>query len=136
MSFFLRRRTRLEQRRNPVLTLNRPTILLACICLLRIHTNFPDRLISVVLLHSFPDIPLLPGDVSLFFEHTCVNRPHWVREMGLMDNDDGIFQGTIHILSTGVLADVRLFPLTARERERGTGLGYIAALIGCESWRA
>lgn len=56
--------------------------------------------------------------------------------MGLMDNDNGIVRGTMQILSIGVLADVRFFSLAAWEGGRGTGPGYVAALIECERCKA
>lgn len=119
----------------PVLTLNRPTILLACICVLRIHTDLPDIVISVILFFSFPDIHIRPNDVRLFFDHTCVNRPGWVREIRAAENGDEIVLGTMELLTTRVLANTDLFSLAAEERERQGGLEYIAALIGCETWR-
>lgn len=128
-----RKQTRL-QHSPPTLTLSRPTILLACICLLRLHTDFPDHLIAHVLFRSFPDMPLLPTDIRLFFDHTCVIRPRWVREMCLAENDDEIVLGTMELLRSRVLADVSLFPLGAEEGRGRGGLGYIAALVGCESW--
>lgn len=130
-----RRRTQIRfQLRPPILTLSRPTILLACICLLRLHTDFPDHFIAQILFHSFPEMPLLPTDISQFFDHTCVIRPRWVREMCLAENDDEIVLGTMELLRTRVLADVSLFPPASEEERRRGGLGYIAALVGCESW--
>lgn len=121
---------------NPPLTLNRPTILLACICVLRLHTDIPDHLITFILLRSFPDMPLRIRDVRMLFDHTCVNRPGWVREMRVASIQDEIIWGTMLLLRSNVMADVNLFPLAAGEGGRGGGLRYIAALIECEGWRA
>lgn len=80
-------------------------------------------------------MPILPTHVRLFFDHTCVNRPGWVQEIRAAENGDEIVLGTMGMLATRVLADVDLFSLAAEERGRQGGLGYIAALVGCETWR-
>ena len=128
-------RPRPQQFTYPALSLNRPTILLACILLLRLHTDYSDRLISSILLSSFPDMPLFPMDVGRIYDHTCVYRPRWAREMALVGNRGELFLGMLALLEARVLADVNLYPLAAGEGGIGGELGYLAALIGCEEWR-
>lgn len=125
--------TAVEQARTnePQLVLNRATVLLACICLLRLQIpHWDDALIAHLLRDSFPEFHIRPDDVCDLFHATCRNRPGWVREIRrrddlrqLMMTDD-----LLVVLELNVLARLPQLP-PENYRDRRDGIRYLQDLV-------
>lgn len=89
------------------LPLNRPTLLLACLCFVRLYTLWNFHEIGLVLQLNFPDL-LAPYDreslreyMWWLWEYTQMTRPDWL--------------GGMHQLSSGEIAWPILFMLQRQE---------------------
>ena len=89
------------------LPLNRPTLLLACLCFVRLYTLWNFHEIGLMLQLNFPDLlgsydrESLREFVWWLWEYTQMTRPDWLRGM--------------HLLSSGEIAWPILFMLQRQE---------------------
>lgn len=126
----------------PALELNRPTTLLACICLLRINRpGWPSSLTASILRLSFPEFFIYSTDIEVLFQATCLNRPHWVRHMQLQPNHraavrqahrrhrNEITRPVLELLRLNRFADPSLFP-QEHCQDRRAGIDYLQRLVG------
>lgn len=115
----------------PELVINRATVLLACICLIRLQVpQWDDDLIAYLLRGSFPEFNIRPNDIFDLFHATCRNRPGWVSDMRqrgdlrqLMMTDD-----LLEMLDTNVLAHLPQLP-QENYRNRRDGIRYLQDLV-------
>ena len=70
-----------------ILPLNRPTLLLACLCFIRLYTLWDFDEIGSVLRHNFPELLDSHGSESVgdtvrrLWDYTRTTRPDWLRDM-------------------------------------------------------
>lgn len=116
---------------NPDLVLNRATVLLACICLVRLHRpHWRAQIIAEHLRPSFPEFEIRPRDIHTLYLATCWNRPHWVREMRRVEDERESANADLmlRVLPTGLLARLPQLPLE-RYRDPRDGIRYLQDLV-------
>lgn len=64
----------------PLLHFNRPTLLLASICLLRLHTQLTPEQIATLLHANFPDYAPWPSadDILRMYQDVSAAHPEWI----------------------------------------------------------
>ena len=117
------------------LELNRPTTLLACICMIRLYRPvWGDDLIADYLSRSFPDMLITARDVDTLFEATCRNHPDWVADMRRVYDihQRALAYEMLDLLLHGTLADLPLLPVPPYDIRRGRreGIRYLQDLVG------
>lgn len=117
------------------LELNRPTTLLACICMIRLYRPvWGDDLIADYLSRSFPEISITARDVDTLFEATRRNHPDWVADMRRVydAHQRALAYEMLDLLLRGTLADMPLLPVPPRDihHDRREGIRYLQDLVG------
>ena len=115
----------------PEFIINRPTVLLNCICILRLHEpDGDDQVIVDRLRGSFPDVVIPARDIQPLFQATCQNCPRWVRELVLVASAHGrdLTWRTIGLLRTNMLAYSPVLPQDHYDDPRD-GVRYLQDLV-------
>ena len=118
---------------------NRPTILLACLCFLRVYTRWSFDEIGVVLLNNFPELlGLYEAEARTqllrrLWEYTQVHRPYWLS--GMSDFALGDTAWTLfHVLQRQQFRCSCMFPDGWRDGQAGEVdmWHYFGSLIGLQ----
>ena len=131
------RQHRIVARTEPELIINRPTVLLTCICILRLHQpNWYNEVIVDRVRGSFPDIAIRAHDIRPLFEATCQNCPRWMGELDQVANANGqaLTWRTIEVLRTNMLAYSPVLPQDHYDDARD-GVRYLQVLVRVPEWR-
>ena len=115
----------------PVFVLNRPTFLLTCICILRLHNpGWYDQVIVERVRGSFPDIAIRARDIQPLVVATCQNCTRWMRELVQVTNADGraLTWRTLEVLRTNMLANSPMLPQDHYDDPRD-GVRYLQNLV-------
>ena len=125
------RRHRTVARDEPEVIINRPTVLLTCICILCMHRpDWSDEGIVDRVRGSFPDIAIRARDITPLFVATYRNCPHWMGELRHVANADWqeLTWRTIETLRTNTLAHSPVLPQEHYDNPRD-GVIYLQDLV-------
>ncbi|MCJ1428953.1 hypothetical protein MMC29_006865 [Sticta canariensis] len=112
----------------PTLRLDRVTVYLACLCLLRIKTRLSCSEIANLLKGNFPEYDLLTPDViRQIYGDVERLRPEWIREMYRADRHSDEIEQMLHAVRSGQFSSRDRFPRDTRHTREM--LDYIAELM-------
>lgn len=112
----------------PTLGLDRVTVYLASLCLLRIKTRLSCSEIANVLKGNFPEYDLLTPDViQQMYGDVEQLRPEWIREMLHADRHSDEIEQMLHVVRSGQFSSRDRFPRDTRHTREM--LDYIAELM-------
>ena len=115
----------------PEFAINRPTVLLTCICILRLHQPHWDAQMIVDRLRgSFPDIAIRASDIRPLIAATCYNCPRWMGELMqvAIAHEQALARRTIEVLQTNMLAYSPVLPQDHSDDPRD-GVRYLQDLV-------
>lgn len=112
----------------PTLRLDRVTVYLACLCLLRIKTRLSCSEIANVLKENFPEYdPLTPDVIQQIYGDVEKLRPEWIREMYHADRHSDEIEQMLHVVQSGQFSRQDRFPRDTRSTREM--IDYMAELM-------
>ena len=99
----------------PILRLDRPTVFLACICLLRIQTSLSNSRISDVLEENFPEYRRVRSElIGKLYDDVQERHPEWISEMLLADRHSREIEQMLDLVRSRGLCRRDRFPRDTR----------------------